>query len=86
MDSGKEAFTSSYLRSRKQPCYALVRLKKRRHIVSEHEERAEGEHSGDCPICRGDVSSEFIAMVEDAAAQAGRAMTAEEAKEWLRRL
>lgn len=36
-----------------------------------------------CPICRGEMSDEFLAWVEQAAAQPGRAMTAEEAIEWI---
>lgn len=39
-----------------------------------------------CPICRGDVSGEFIAMVEQAAAQPGQVMTFDETMEWLRNL
>ena len=36
-----------------------------------------------CPICRGDVSSEFVSIIEQAAAQPGRAMTADEFTAWL---
>jgi len=40
-----------------------------------------------CPICRGEeLSPDFIAMLEQAAAQPGRVMTAEETVEWLRDL
>ena len=42
------------------------------------------DHS--CPICRGEVSDEFIAMIEQAAAQPGQVMTFDEAKAWLRSL
>ncbi len=42
---------------------------------------------GTCPICRGEeLSPDFIAMLEQAAAQPGRVMTAEEKVEWLRDL
>jgi len=46
------------------------------------------DHGDDsCPICRGeDLDPDFLAWVEQAAAQPGRAMTAEEAIEWLRSL
>ena len=46
-----------------------------------------GDDRGDesCPICRGEeLDPYFLAMIEPAAAQPGRAMTAEEAIEWLR--
>lgn len=46
-----------------------------------------GDDHGDdmCPICRGEeLSPDFIAMLEQAAAQPGRVMTAEKAVEWLR--
>ena len=48
-----------------------------------------GDDHGDdsCPICRGeDLDPDFLAWVEQAAAQPGRAMTAEEAIEWFRSL
>ena len=38
---------------------------------------------GSCPICRGDVSDEFIARIEQAASQPGRSMTFDEFKAWL---
>ncbi|WP_156460682.1 hypothetical protein [Sphingomonas sp. Leaf339] len=42
---------------------------------------------GPCSICRGEeLSPDFIAMLERAAAQPGRVMTAEETVEWLRSL
>ncbi|MDB5715992.1 MAG: hypothetical protein JWO15_3389 [Sphingomonadales bacterium] len=41
---------------------------------------------GDCPICRGDVSPEFVAMIEAAADQPGEVMTADEAILWLRQV
>lgn len=43
--------------------------------------------NGSCPICRGEeLDPDFLAWVEQAASQSGRAMTAEEAIEWLRSL
>lgn len=40
-----------------------------------------------CPICRNDeLSPDFITMLEQAAAQPGRVMTAEEASEWINSL
>jgi len=44
-----------------------------------------GGYHGDetCPICRGDVSGEFVSIIEQAAAQPGRVMTAEEFIAWL---
>lgn len=47
-----------------------------------------GNDHGDesCPICRGEMSDEFVERMKAAAAQPGRAMTVEEASEWLRSL
>jgi hypothetical protein len=48
-----------------------------------------GDDHGDeeCPICRGEeLSPDFIAMLEQAVAQPGFVMTAEETVEWLRGL
>lgn len=43
------------------------------------------DHSaGSCSICRGDVSAEFIARIEQAAAQPGRVMSIDEFGFWLR--
>ena len=59
---------------------------------SRSEERSMGDafEGGDgdrpCPICRGEASDEFIAMVEQAAAQPGKVMTFDEALAWLRDL
>ncbi|MFV1920960.1 hypothetical protein VPH46_16240 [Sphingomonas sp. MJ1 (PH-R8)] len=40
-----------------------------------------------CPICRGEeLDPDFVAMIEHAAAQPGKAMTFDEAIEWLRTL
>lgn len=45
----------------------------------EHEERCGDGHDDDCPICRGEMSDEFVAMIEQtAAAEPGPSMTAEE--------
>ena len=46
------------------------------------------EHGDDsCPICRGDeLDPDFLAMIEQAAAQPGQVMTFDEAKAWLRSL
>lgn len=37
-----------------------------------------------CPICLGEVSDEFVAMIEQAAAQPGRPMAFDDAIAWLR--
>ena len=44
-----------------------------------------GDDHGDepCPICRGEVSDEFIATTERAAVQPGRAMTIDQFEAWL---
>lgn len=49
---------------------------------------ASGDECGDhpCPICRDAVPDEFIAMIEQAAAQPGLVMTLDEAEAWLRSL
>lgn len=57
-------------------------------IMIEHEERCEDVGGDDgmdepCPICRGDVSDEFLAWVEQAASQPGKTMTPEEFSVWL---
>ena len=36
-----------------------------------------------CPICRGEMSDEFVERMQAAAAQPGRTMTAEEFFAWL---
>ena len=38
---------------------------------------------GSCPICRGEVSDEFTATIEQAAAQPGRAMRIDQFEAWL---
>lgn len=45
-----------------------------------------GDGDRPCPICRGDVSDEFLAMIEQAAAEPGKVMTFDEAIAWLRDL
>lgn len=59
---------------------------KRSNIVSEHEGRCEDDHGdGPCAICRGEMSEEFVAMVQRAgAAEPSRRMTGDEFVEWLR--
>ncbi|MDF0541161.1 hypothetical protein PX699_02320 [Sphingobium sp. H39-3-25] len=57
-------------------------------IVIEHGERCGDDGpDGACPICRGEMSPEFIEWLGEAVAaaeaQPGKAMTAEEAIEWL---
>lgn len=53
-------------------------------IVVEREERCGDGHDDDCPICRGEMSDEFVAMIELAgAAEPGPSMTAEQFKAWL---
>ncbi len=43
------------------------------------------DHADDelCPICRGYTSDEFLARVETAVAQPGRAMTVDQFEAWL---
>jgi hypothetical protein len=57
-------------------------------IVVEHGGRCDDDGADEpCPICRGDeLDPDFLVMIEQAAAQPGRVMTAEEAIEWLRTL
>lgn len=56
--------------------------------MDQHEERCRDDGTGEpCPICRGEeLDPDFVAMVEQAAAQPGKAMTIDEAIEWLRTL
>jgi hypothetical protein len=51
--------------------------------MDEHGGRCSEDGSGDCPICRGEVSDEFIARIEQAASQPRRSMTFDEFKAWL---
>jgi hypothetical protein len=57
-------------------------------IVDQHEGRCGDDGTDEpCPICRGEeLDPDFLARIERAAAQPGRAMTVEEAIEWLRNL
>lgn len=57
-------------------------------IVDQHAGRCDGDGTDEsCPICRGEeLDSDFLSMIELAAAQPGKAMTFEEAIEWLRNL
>ncbi len=49
----------------------------------ERVERCDNEGHADCPICRGEMSDEFVERMQTAAAQPGRSMTAEEFIAWL---
>jgi hypothetical protein len=54
-------------------------------IVAEHGGRCDDGDEQDCPICRGEMSPDFIEMIERAgAAKPSRRMTGEEFVEWLR--
>ena len=53
-------------------------------IVVEREERCGNGHDDNCPICRGEMSDEFVAMIQQAAAaESGPSMSAEEFLAWL---
>ena len=53
----------------------------------QHKGRCDGGTDNPCPICRGEeLDPDFLGMIEAAAAQPGRVMTAEEAIEWVRSL
>lgn len=52
-------------------------------IVAEHDGRCGGGEDQDCPICRGEMSFEFVEMIEQAARQQSQPMTKEEFLEWL---
>lgn len=50
----------------------------------EHDEGCDDGADGSCPICRGEeLDPDFLAWIEQAAAQPGRTMTLDEAIEWL---
>lgn len=52
--------------------------------MGEHGERCGDDGADDwCPICRNDVSPEFIERMQAAAAQPGRSMTPDEFTTWL---
>lgn len=55
-------------------------------IVIEQEERRGHGGGEDCPICRGKVSCEFVAMIEQATSEPGKVMTFDETMAWLRSL
>jgi hypothetical protein len=57
-------------------------------IVDQHAGRYDGDGTdGSCPVCRDEeLDADFVAMIEHAAAQPGKAMTFDEAIEWLRTL
>lgn len=48
------------------------------------EDRCGDDHgAGSCPICRGDVSSDFVERIKAAAVHLGGCMTIDEFKLWL---
>lgn len=52
--------------------------------MGEHRERCGDDGTDEpCPICRNDVSPEFIERMQVAAAQPGEAMTSDEFTTWL---
>lgn len=53
------------------------------NIVIEHEERCGDDRADDCPICRGVMSQEIVAQIEQAALKPGPTMTYDEAMAWL---
>jgi hypothetical protein len=54
-------------------------------IMGEHGEPCADGADESCPICRGEeLDPDFVARIEQAAAQPGRTMTFDEAMEWLR--
>jgi hypothetical protein len=56
-------------------------------IVDEHDGWFGGVGADQpCSICQGDVSDEFVAIVEQAAAYPGRVMSLDEVEVWLRAL
>lgn len=51
----------------------------------EHDRCGDDGDGRSCAICRGDpLDSDFVEMIERAAAQPGKAMSFDEAIEWLR--
>jgi hypothetical protein len=54
--------------------------------VGEHDEQCDDGGDDACPICEGRMSADFVMKIQRAAAQPGRAMTAEEMTAWLRGL
>lgn len=51
--------------------------------MREHEELCGDGHDDDCPICSGRMSEEFVARIEQAAAEPGIRMTVDEFTAWL---
>lgn len=53
--------------------------------MDQHEGRCGDDGTDEpCPICRGEeLDPDFLAMIERAAAQPGKAMSFDEAMEWL---
>ena len=56
--------------------------------MDQHEGRCGDDETDEpCAICRGEeLDADFLAMIERAAAQPGKAMSFDEAIEWLRTL
>ena len=55
--------------------------------MDRHNEGCSDDEAEPCPICRGDeLDPDFVAWIEQTAAQPGRTMTFDEAIEWLRTL
>jgi hypothetical protein len=53
--------------------------------VIEHDGRCDDDGTDEpCPICRGEVSPEFVERIKAAAAQPGQVMTIAEFNVWLR--
>ena len=53
-------------------------------IAGEHGVGCEGGgHDGPCPLCRGEASPEFVALIEVAASGPRRVMTVEQFETWL---
>ena len=51
----------------------------------EHDGRCDDDGADEpCPICRGEVSPEFVERIKAAAAQPGQVMTIDEFNVWLR--
>ena len=56
-------------------------------VIDRHNEGCSDDDSEPCPICRGEeLDPDFVARIEQAAAQPGRTMTFDEAIAWLRTL
>lgn len=59
----------------------------RHDSMGQHDRCGDDGDGRSCPICRGDpLDPDFVEMIERAAAQPGKAMSFDEAIEWLRGL